>query len=213
MDPLTIALMVKKYFDAKGAQDWARTGNFAAAMNVAPSLNEPARWLQWAMTGAGDKSKEREARYNLDQFWKSKARIYPTATDADKKALERLDAMAHNVWAIIEGRAVWTSWTDAGAKEAADKAKEAYRRATEHAKAGDQPTWVKFSENNAKAVGQSERAAADMRPGVGSVLGADVAGLPIWAWALGAVALALILTTGPAVTVMEAIPARRKATA
>lgn len=78
-------------------------------------VEDVAKWLQWALTGATDPDQEKAVRYNLDQFWKAKASVYYSQSPIGKQQLEKLDTLAHGIWQALESREVYRQGPNFGA--------------------------------------------------------------------------------------------------
>jgi hypothetical protein len=76
---------------------------------TSPGVEEAAKWVQWAQYGImqGASKNDPTIRYNLDQFWKTKAQVYQVEGEQGRKQLEYLDTWAHGLWSALEsGRVV-----------------------------------------------------------------------------------------------------------
>lgn len=173
--------------------------------NVVPPVEQAARFVQWAETGAGSggnglswSDRSGDVRYNLAQFWSLKNEFY----NEDPATWERLDLRAHKAWAALAELGMVADNPPAQARYQ-QEAQQAYRGAI--AAAGRLGQSTQALELNAgqssEFYGQAQRAGIDdtMRAALEDRVkelvddAASLLGLPVWAWGVGALGLAWLL--------------------
>lgn len=184
----------------------------------APSdvVENAAKWIQWVQAGvlAGAAENDATIRFNLNQFWSLKQAAYPIANGTDQAALDRLDTFAHGFWNALETAKIyasspgyWAYWTKfwTGGTPARPEALDAATAATAAA-IGMQTNAAASAANPANAAFasgmtnyaqiQAANVAMDVKNANSfwNQLGVSPLGVPLWAWALGAVALFVLLS-------------------
>lgn len=178
--------------------------------NADAQVELAAQWVQWAQTGImnGAASNETDIRWNLSQFWNQKAAIYNTEPKTQQTNLDRLDTYAHGLWNALESGKIfssspgyWDYWkaylfggtpSNPGAYAAASAAAAASAGEVQAATAtgGDFGTdFATLAQNQAAAI-PGELAAAQ---GFWDQPGMSPLGVPLWAWAAGAIGLFLVV--------------------
>jgi hypothetical protein len=185
--------------------------------NPSDLVESAAKWVQWAMVGSlAGGSKEAEVRYNLNQFWQTKAAVYNTANALDRGNLERLDVMAHGIWDALETGKIFSSAPDfmdyltayalggtplrSGAIQAAAADSQAIagqKAAAQRAAAF--PGQATFSTVFTQYADQNARNLPGVVSSADSIwkqAGVNFLGVPLWAWGLGAAGLVILIASG-----------------
>lgn len=167
-----------------------------------PPMVSGERFVQWSEATVTSNAldwttKNNQTRYNLDQFWKIKNTDYQT----NPAGWDALDLRAHQAWASLADIGLAMDNPPAQPKYAAE-AQQAYAEAAQIA-ARIAPPMIQTFQNRA---GQSTRWNQEMRTkGVDdsykaaivaaakNAIGTDFLGIPLWAWAIGAVTLLVLV--------------------
>lgn len=167
---------------------------------VSAGVEMAAKWVQWAMHGvtAGAVANDATIRYNLDQFWREKAKIYSAESAEARQQLESLDAVAHGVWAALEsgkvvsnpsnffpwmaGKITGQAATREGANQAAGNVILAAKGMETRSAAGSGALVSYARQIQANAAAEKEK--ADKWWDKGGPLG-----IPLWGWAAAGAAV------------------------
>ena len=180
---------------------------------ASPAVEAAAQWVQWSQAGmlAGAAENDATIRYNLNQFWLAKNAAYGTEDAAGQAQLDRLDTYAHGFWEALEAGKIfsaspsyWNFWKKfwiGGTPERPEAMTAATNAAAAAAgqEAAAQRTGGQFG---AVMTQYSRNAAAAISGEVASSnslwkqAGVSPLGIPVWAWALGAVALVALFVSG-----------------
>ena len=171
-----------------------------------------AQWVQWANTGImnGASDNETDIRWNLTQFWNEKAAAYSGEDQQGQQNLDRLDTYAHSIWNALETGKIysaspgywsyWKAYLFGGTPS--NPSAYAAASAAAAASAGEQKaaaaTGGAFGANvSTLAAGQAAALPTILAGSQGFWTQAGVLpsplGIPLWAWAVGAVGLYLVV--------------------
>lgn len=178
--------------------------------NPSAAVENAAQWVQWAQAGilAGAAEHDGEIRYNLGQFWQTKAAAYPAEDATGQAQLDRLDTFAHGFWEALENGRIfsaspsyWETWKKYWFGGTPDRP-EAMAAATQAAAAaaGQQAAAGRvggsfgagmstLAQNNAANIPQNLAASGTLW----EQKGISPLGIPLWAWIAGAALLGLYL--------------------
>lgn len=183
--------------------------------SASDAVEAAAQWVQWAQSGilAGAIENEASIRYNLGQFWNAKAAAYGTEDEVTDGQLDRLDTFAHGLWNALETAktvasppsywSFWKSYIGGGTPDRPEAIQAATAAAVAAAgqeaaakrTAAQDPAFSRGMTTLAQA--NAANAANDLRAANGlwtqSGILPSPLGIPLWAWAVGALGLWLVL--------------------
>jgi hypothetical protein len=181
---------------------------YAELFQAPATLEEPARWLQWAQaasqgTVTPGSDAEKNTRYNLDQFWKALAAV-PQTTQAERDAAARMNWWAYATWQALTDKLQWsTNDTSQAAAYAAESAQAAAKKAQLQVPSLNQMNYTAASQrdilNAASNTAQAKAQFLDASYGTAfkdsaaNLINQPIFGIPAWAWGLGAVALVVLV--------------------
>jgi alpha-amylase/alpha-mannosidase (GH57 family) len=188
---------------------------YAENFNAPTWLEEPSQWLWWAMQSRINGNLQ-DAQYNLKQFWTTLDTLKQTADESTWPEILALDSQSHiqaaNITSAIINQmeqdintaSAWIGifgWKGTDAKTAIKKMQDQRLAELQTADAlAAQAQTATAQRVTAVAAGrisqdQAERARenTDVNNIIKSNSSLDIAGIPIWAWIAGALALVFIL--------------------
>jgi hypothetical protein len=188
---------------------------YAENFNAPTWLEEPSLWLWWAMQSRINGNLQ-DAQYNLKQFWTTLDTLKQTADESTWPEILALDSQSHIQAANITGAIInqmeqdintasaWIGifgWKGTDAKTAIKKMQDQRLAELQTADAlAAQAQTATAQRVAAVAAGrisqdQAERARenTDIDNIIKSNSSLDIAGIPLWAWIAGALALVFIL--------------------
>lgn len=201
--------------DTSGDADIDPGSTYAAQFNAPSWLEGPCQWLWWAMQSriAGNLQ---DAQYNLAQFWKALAAVKTTATDATWPEILALDSQSQlqssNITSAIINQmeqdvsttSAWLGvfgWQGTDAKTAIAKLQDqrtaALTSAQDLANQSNTAVATRAAGVAAGRISQDDAQRAQENTDVNSIIKANsslsIGGVPLWAWAAGAIGLFLLL--------------------
>jgi cysteinyl-tRNA synthetase len=188
---------------------------YAENFNAPTWLEEPSQWLWWAMQSRINGNLQ-DAQYNLKQFWTTLDTLKQTADESTWPEILALDSQSHiqaaNITSAIINQmeqdintaSAWIGifgWKGTDAKTAIKKMQDQRLAELQTADAlAAQAQTATAQRVTAVAAGrisqdQAERARenTDVNNIIKSNSSLDIAGIPLWAWIAGALALVFIL--------------------
>jgi alpha-amylase/alpha-mannosidase (GH57 family) len=188
---------------------------YAENFNAPTWLEEPSQWLWWAMQSRINGNLQ-DAQYNLKHFWTTLDTLKQTADESTWPEILALDSQSHiqaaNITSAIINQmeqdintaSAWIGifgWKGTDAKTAIKKMQDQRLAELQTADAlAAQAQTATAQRVTAVAAGrisqdQAERARenTDVNNIIKSNSSLDIAGIPLWAWIAGALALVFIL--------------------
>lgn len=187
---------------------------YAEQFNAPSWLETPSQWLWWAMQSRINGNLV-DAQYNIQQFWSTLEDLKKTATEATWPEIIALDSQSHIQAANILGLAISTmlqnmnaippwiafwGWSANSAQEAISKAQT--QRASELALAASLAKQAQTAQTQRVEavtnyrITQDEADRARENTDINRIIRSnsmDWLGIPFWAWALGGIAVGIIL--------------------